>query len=300
MNNREHLYWSLVFFSTSIFIFTVVFGYKDVHLYLYTILIGVFIASFTCNEMANAMKAREDKEKRNNAETKKKQKESSESLETLKLRLLTYLFLGMYIFICIYVGTTSSDHSIFIMAGYVGAFAGGQIPDLDIVAAGGDMRLHRNPVSHSNMLVLPFATFALLTLPDEYISLLLMIIGFVLGNTSHLVVDNIESKTTLADLIIDFKHFKECPGNITGIKEEKERSWLNSNAAFGIVFVVLMFARFNLSSFMNYPLFWDGWEVSLAPLVPMSSFLLIFTGTYYIFCIIALISWKDKKKQKKK
>lgn len=299
MDNREHLYWSLVFFSTAIFVFTAAFGYKDVHLYWYIALIAVFAASCIFNEMANTIKARDDKKDRENGEIKKKQKEPSESFETMKFRLFTYLCLGIYIFICVYIGTASSDHSIFVMAGYVGAFAGGQIPDLDIVATGGDMRLHRNPISHSNMFVLPFAVIALLTLPDEYISLMLMVIGVVLGNTSHLVVDNIQSKTTLSDLILDFKHFKQCPGNIQGIKEERERTWLNSNASFGLFFVVLMFARFNLTPAMYYPLFWDGWSITWAPLAPMSIFILLLTMLYYIFCFIALKLWKKEKKTTK-
>jgi succinate dehydrogenase/fumarate reductase cytochrome b subunit len=290
MNGREHLYWALMSFSISIFAFTIIFNYRDVGLIIYVALLVFIIISAILNEIANFIVSRVKKinRARNKEEGGKEIKiEPGESKNVNYLRAASYLFLGFLIILVIYVAIPASDIPAFIIAGYGGAFWGAFLPDLDKTIV--DIRYHRNPVTHSGMIVFAIGIYALLAIPDEYISLMLFFIGLVMGTAAHVFCDNIESEGTLADVFTGFK-WKECPGDIRMIREEYERSWLFFHGISLVILIVLMFFKFNLEPFMAYPVIWDGTSFVTTP---VSDAILGFAIVYYVASFAMFIGWSS-------
>ena len=298
---REHLYWSMVSFSLGISVFSVALDYRNIGAWSYLVMACTFGLSAIFNEMGNVIDEKNEKIKRDlkiRDSNLPKNPDVKEHSGSRKYRLVAYLFLSAFCVYCFWIGTPASDHPLFIAAGYGGAFIGAFAPDLDKVPAE-DMKYHRNPVSHSSIVTCSIATFALLTLPDYYISLDLFVIGIVLGNSSHLFADNFESKATLSQLFVDKARWGECPGDIRVIKEDKERAWINIHGAAGVFFTLLLYARFQLAQLMAYPLFWDGWEVVAAPLNTVSATIVSIFIAYVALSFVALHAWRDDKKKGK-
>jgi hypothetical protein len=293
-------------------IFTVALDYRHIGIWSYIAIIGLLVISSIFNEIGNVFFERDEQQKRRSKGTTKAKKTVNENgpvelPSTQKIqgmcRIASYIFLGVFVSLCFWVASPASDHPLFIATGIGGSFIGQLVPDLDKYIVDGDMRYHRNAITHSGLTVSFIVLIALLTIPDEYVSLDLFFIGLVLGVASHLFADNVESKSTLSQLFVDRARWKECPGDIRGIREDRERAWIDMHGAVMVLTAILLFARFQLASAMSYPIFWDGWELVFVPLVPTSLFLVVFTIVYYILSIVLRIAWSgttDKPTKRKK
>ncbi len=297
MNGREHMFWSLVAFSLGMFIFTNFMNYRNATQLVYILMIALLAFVILNNEYGNALVEKAEKAKRNK-EDLDEHKKSKDAKRIVVTRLSAWFWLCVFIAFGAWFSAPSTDNPFFLVAGYVGAFFGGREPDLDKDIVDGDMRFHRNPITHSGIIVMPIAIFGLLTLEDDYISLLLVAIGIMLGVASHLFADNIESNSTFSQVFIDFQHFKQCPGDIRHVRENRQRAWLNFHGIALVFITILLFARFQLAPLMEYPIFWDGWNYVGTALVPMTEFILVFALVYYIASFLMLVAWRKKKESK--
>jgi VanZ family protein len=335
MNGREHLFWGLMAYSICLFVFTLAFDYKDAGWMTYAAVLACICFSCLFNEFANILvsrvkrinrernkergiKVKDDTGMLNESEKKLVEKARNEdesgakaSLSSSEGKMLNvfhafaYFFLGLLIVLATYTAMAASDIPGFIIAGYLCTMGGAWLPDLDKTVV--DIRYHRNPFTHSSFIVLAIGAYAVIAIPDIFVSLMLCFIGLLVGNAAHLLCDNIESEGSLADIFSDFKNWKECPGDIRIIREDRERAWLNMHAFFLIVMIVIMFARFNFSS----------WAYSLAvaqatydpasgtfsyayAISPSAWILVLATGMTYLAGFAAFIAWNDNRKPKSK
>jgi len=302
---REHLYWSLIAFSLSMVIFTAIFDYRHVGLLSYVFMIGVFVMSIIPNEYANALYDREQKA-RKESEHKKRAKDDvveqtvvrSTSKTQVVCRLITYSLLAVLVTFCFWVSSPATDNPFFLVAGIIGAAFGQHIPDLDNDVVD-DMRFHRNPITHSGIPIAIIVLLALLMIPDDYVSLQLLMIGIALGVASHLFADHVETHSTLVELLIQRPKWSQCPGDIRHIREDRQRDWLTFHGFILIFYVILLFARFQLAAVMEYPIFMDGDNFAIVPFTDMSFFIVAFTIVYYLLSLVFLVAWRKKKGDKK-
>lgn len=300
MNGREHMYWSVVFFSIGMFVFSRALDYSDVGLPVYLLVAIILAITLICNEWGNSIDEKLAKTKREKGETTAEIVMSKEdATRVIRLRLTTYAFLLAFVACCVYVAAPATDNPYFLVAGYAGAFLGGRMPDFDKDIVDDDMRFHRNPITHSGILVMPLAILALLTVEKTFVSLDLVAIGLMLGVASHCFADNFETKSTLMQIIVDFEHFKKCPGDIRHIKETRQRTWINFHGVILLFTAILLYFRFELISLMpEDPISWNGATYTVSTITPMAMFIIGFAIVYYILSFVFLVAWRKAPEQK--
>ncbi|HME51278.1 MAG TPA: metal-dependent hydrolase [Candidatus Lokiarchaeia archaeon] len=288
------MYWSVVYFSIGMFIFSRALDYSNVGIPVYLFLAIILGITLICNEWGNSIDEKLAKTKREKGETTTEIVLSKEdATRVIRLRLTTYAFLLVFVACCVYVAAPATDNPYFLVAGYAGAFLGGRMPDFDKDIVDDDMRFHRNPITHSGILVMPLAVLALLTVEKTFVSLDLVAIGLMLGVASHCLADNFETKSTLIQIIVDFEHFKKCPGDIRHIKETRQRAWINFHGVILLFTAILLYLRFELVSYMTAdPVTWNGASYTVNLITPMTMFIIFFAIVYYVLSFVFLVAWR--------
>lgn len=307
MKGREHIYWSLMGFSVFIFVFSVQQGYYDPGNFIWFALIVTIVASIIFNEVSNVVAGNKKKREIVSKTSKVDKIDPSEKavrsgmnlLETI-LRLITYVTLGLVIIVCVYVGIKAADHAFFVIWSYICAAFGGIFPDFLDSTIPDDMRFHRDPLTHSTAIVSAIVVCCLITVDFGFVSLNLFAIAFLLGNTIHLLCDNFESGSTLADAFIDPIHWKECPGDIRKITEEHERSWLNSQVVIAFILLAFISLRYGMTSvddgIMSGIVIYDS-ILGVFTFSTISIIVLSIIGLCYVFTIVSFIAWSREPKK---
>jgi hypothetical protein len=312
MQGREHCYWALMAFSIFIFAFSVQQGYYDPGNFTWFALVATISASMIFNEIANTVSLRK---KRDDASNKKKSSDDqldkddpnykalrsqTNLLETV-LRVITYITLGLVIIVSVYVGIKGADHAYYVVFAYFCTAFGAIFPDFLDSTIPGDMRFHRDPWTHSTAIASLVAAGCLLTVDYYYVSLNLFAIAFLLGNTAHLLCDNFESGGTFSDAFVNPIKWRECPGDIRKIREDRERAWLNSQAFMAFVLIAFLSIRYGMASaddgIMAEIVIYDV-ETSTFSFSTVAIIVLSIIGACYLFTIVSFVAWIDRKKSK--
>ncbi len=288
MNKREHFFWSLTFYSLSIFLYSVILDFRDLSTRWYIILFIIVLFSILFNDWANFLISRMKSINKKRGENVNKIKlTDDDKRRILKLRISAYTLL---FFTVVFTGVASmpmTDSSISLIVGYMTAISGGSFPDLDTIPH--DTKYHRNPFTHSGMFVVPIGLISTLILPVIFLKVLTIpILAYMIGVTSHLVCDNFNSNGTLSDAFVGLLTIKGAPGDIRGIRTNRERQWLLYHYAFLIFFILLGFMRMDLRGFMDYDPIWNGSTIILSP-IPIIIF--IITGMYLLVGYLLYRAW---------
>lgn len=291
MQGREHFFWSLSAYSVSIFAFTVVTGARDLNWKWYLILFMLLFVSMVLNELGNWIKSHNKKLNKNRGKGVDKIPITRlQRNEKMLLHLWAYFILLVTM---IYTGIVSmpasGGSSLFLLIGYMTAVFGGEFPDKDfyLFRAGG----HRNPVTHSGMIFMSIGVIAILVCPIEFLPLMFPVSSLLLGSATHLICDQFKSNQMLSDAFAGIVKFKSSPGDIRGIKSDKERQWLAYHSVWLLSFSVIALLRIGRYWFMDYMPIWNGTNILMSP-VPwmMVASLLV----YYVVSMIMIATWRKK------
>ena len=308
MKSREHVFWALMAFAVSMFIFSISFDYKHVGALTWLGLFVPIVLSILANEIANMIefKRTEDERVRKSKSVDdqrektdpviKSQRSLAGTVES-RCRILTYIFLGLVLVVCTYVAVPSTDNPAFLVAAYLCTVTGGTFPDFLDSTIPGTMEFHRDPGTHSAIFAGALGIGMMVIIPHDYVSLNLLFIAFVMGNMTHLVADNVESDSTLADLIKRPMKWIESPGDIRHIRENRERDWLLLQAIFSAVVLFFQFTRYQVYAWMDEIMVYD-FDTGSFSFSTISLVVLGITGACYLAAVIAYIAWRDVKKQK--
>jgi Flp pilus assembly protein TadB len=318
-------------FSMSLFAYTVIFQYRMIGLASYSILLVLIILSIACLDLSNSIVAKEERNARSRAKEEKEKTVEQQSpavnadgsqgtqpskvnthgaskvtLSSKNELLLARLRIGSYIFLFLIVAFTSyiavpavQDPSDLVIA-YILAFLCARMPDLDKDITDGDMRFHRNPVSHSAIYGLVTGYVAILLIATDVMSTakIIFFIAIVIGVASHLIVDNIESEMPISDAVRAIVHRAKCPGDIRHIRSKRQHEWLWLNAITLIIMAVLLYGRYEMyasilgmQSYNNY---------TYAFIFTTNAWILTgIVGACYIAILIAAAVWHGTEKEAK-
>lgn len=311
MDGREHLFWGVLIYSLTLFGYSIVFGYVTASIYVFLMLVLLVVAAISFDVAANNI-VQSSKAKKHEEKVEKIKDEAmtpEERKKMLSRQMCSYLFLGLVAVLCAYVSSPLSDNPIFVIGGFIGAAFGSWLPDMDKIVA--DISKHRNPVSHSSLLLLALACYSTIMLPDVWVSAMLFFLGVMIGNTAHLVCDNFLEQGTVKDFFHAFHSWKECPGDIRHVRKEWNRAWLLLNAGLMVAMIFFMLARFDYIDFPwsenlvvvsvvygqtiepGYSVAWS--YVMTAPALFVVILTLVFYGTVFV----AFGAWCDEKGKKK-
>ena len=260
---------------------------RDLNWKWYLVLLILLILTMAFNEAGNFI----------NSSNKKLNKNRGKDVPEIKMndreRLFMHLFWAVaYLFLLFTMAFTgvvsmpmSSTTSLFLVFGYIMAVAGGMMPDFDTPI----LHRHRNPITHSGLFPVSIGALVLLVCPTTVLDICILSAGFLLGYGSHLICDNINSGSTFSDAISGLIAMKSSPGNVIGIKSDRERQWLGIGWIPVMILVVLTFMRLGEFGFMDYPPIWNGGSFIMAP---TSWLVVIFWIGHVIVTLACYVRWK--------
>lgn len=302
MHGREHIFWAILGFSIFIFAFSVQQGYYDPGNFTWFALIVTIVATMAMNELTNVVSLKNQPIDKKSTDPSIKVTRSTMNLLETGLRIITYVCLGFVVIVCTFVGAKGADDPFYIIWAYIVAMFSGLLPDFLDSTIPGDMRFHRDPWTHSTVFASAAAGSCLLFVHYDNISLNLFAIAFLLGNTAHLLCDNIESKSTLIAAFKNPLHWRECPGDIRKIDERYERAWLNSQAVMAFVLFVFISLRYGMTSaddgFMAGIVVYDGISGSFV-FTTTNIMVLSVLGLCYILTIVSFVVWQKRSVAKR-
>jgi hypothetical protein len=222
-----------------------------------------------------------------------------ESKVVSRLRILSFAFLCLIIFFVCYTSIPAVQDPSDLFIAYSMCAFGGRFPDFDRDVPD-SMEFHRNPVTHSGMYGVPAGMIAIIMIANDFISTskVLFFIAFIVGIASHLIADNVESESSLLDILRAIKNREKCPGDIRHICEVRERHWLWLHTFSLIAMLALLFSRYEMVPFTTSFLSYDNYTYDFTMTV-QAWMLLGFVIIYHVISVIAFIAWNDKRAVRK-
>mgnify|MGYP005848399243 CR=1 FL=1 len=130
------------------------------------------------------------------------------------------------LFISIFCKLIFTDRFGIIIIGYLLAFIGASLPDLDAWVS---IKSHRDPITHSSLLpsLLFLYFFLMFSFHSEDAEFLFVFAGLILGYASHLLFDVFPLGSSIKEVMkIMFSKEKGAPGDIRHLPEKLERGYL--------------------------------------------------------------------------
>ncbi len=200
------------------------------------------------------------------------------------------------LFISVFCKLIFTDRFGIIIIGYLLAFIGASLPDLDAWVS---IKSHRDPITHSGLL--PSLLFMYFFLMFSYhagdAEFLFVFAGLILGYASHLLFDVFPLGSSIKEVMkIMFSREKGAPGDIRHLPEKFERGYLTYGGFLLIAEIVLLILKI-LSGLDGYS---ELFSVFRFPTLDLGFsgtslfFLILFAILNLIPMVILLDNWNEK------
>lgn len=200
------------------------------------------------------------------------------------------------LFISIFCKLVITDRFGIILIGYLLAFIGASLPDLDAWVS---IKSHRDPITHSGLLpsLLFLYFFLMFSFNSGDAEFLFVFAGLILGYASHLLFDVFPLGSSIKEVMkIMFSKEKGAPGDIRHLPEKFERGYLTYGGFVLIAEIVLLILRI-LSGLDSYSQIFSAFRFPTLDLEISSLglfFLILFAVLNVIPMVILIDNWNEK------
>ena len=204
--------------------------------------------------------------------------------------------LGSVVFLIAAVDLKIFENNGIIGLGYLLAFLGGTLPDLDSWFS---VKYHRDPFTHSVLLPSLFFIYFFLGLDNSESGILFVCSGLLIGYSSHLLFDVYPRGSSIFKVIKrTFSAEEGAPGDIRHLPEVFERGYLTLGGFAGLGYSIALIIRIGAEGTSVGDTWWAWWDFSpawegWAPAAILFGSLAL--GLSLVSLVLLLGNW-DKKK----
>ncbi len=174
-----------------------------------------------------------------------------------------------------------------IMTGFLFSYIGSILPDSDLMLG---IENHRNKWTHSAIIPSTVAIVCIFFTSTILLPVCMLLFGLTVGAALHLFCDVVPEGSNVREALVSFVKWDKSPGDIRGIKENKEQAYLIINGLILVAFSVLFVLR-QLSGLCDFPPIMNNGILSISML---SIGLLAFSIFLFMISIIIMLAWRSK------
>ncbi|MFX1444335.1 MAG: hypothetical protein ACFFHV_13050 [Promethearchaeota archaeon] len=176
-----------------------------------------------------------------------------------------------------------------IMTGFLFSYIGSVVPDSDLMLG---VENHRSKYTHSALIPSTVAIVCLFFTNEALMPICMLLFGLTVGAALHLFCDVVPEGSNVREAVVSFIKWDKTPGDIRGIKENKEQAYLIINGLILVVFSILFVLR-QLSGLCDFPPIMNNGVLSISTL---SIGLFAFSIFLFMISIIMMLTWRSKPK----
>ena len=216
----------------------------------------------------------------------------------LRMVIVTMLTFAILLLMGFHIGLMYNGlenfHFGLIFSGYFLAIFGSMIPDLDTGIFG--IGSHRDPTTHSALIGSVMAFSLIFFLEGDFLIICFMSFSICIGMMMHLFCDIVPEGSNGIKALISLFRWKESPGDIRGIREDREQPYLVTNGLILGFFAIVSIVR-SLTERVAFPAVWG---VNGANFTDISAILFVVSVLLLIAPLIMRVLFSDKKKKSTK
>jgi len=292
MKGYAHYIWSASAFVVAMLIVTSIF--YPVGDYRAIIIASIFTFFSIAFQTRSSKKEREYKALKgsNNISKEQKKKMRRSYLATREISV-TFLLIALISLIYFHslralIRLDNFDEAV-ILTGFLFSYIGSVIPDADLMLG---VENHRSKYTHSALIPSTVAIVCLFFTNEALMPICMLLFGLTVGAALHLFCDVVPDGSSVREALVSFIKWDKSPGDIRGIKENKEQAYLIINGLILGVFSVLFVLR-QLSGLCNFPPIMNNGILSITML---SIGLFAFSILLFIISIVIMFAWRIKPK----
>ena len=175
-----------------------------------------------------------------------------------------------------------------IMTGFLFSYIGSVLPDADLMLG---IENHRNKYTHSAIIPSTVAIVCIFFTNAALMPVCMILFGLTVGAMLHLFCDVVPEGSNMGQALISFVKWDKSPGDIRGIKEDKEQAYLIINGLILGIFLLLFVLR-QLSGLCDFPPIVNNGVVSISLL---SIALLVFSLILFLISFVIMRAFQLKK-----
>ena len=177
-----------------------------------------------------------------------------------------------------------------IMTGFLFSYIGSVLPDADLMLG---IENHRNKWTHSSIIPSVVVIVVLFFTSEILLPVCMFLFGLTVGAMLHLFCDVVPDGSSVWEALKSFIKWDKSPGDIRGIKENKEQAYLIINGLILGVFSILLVLR-SLSWVCDFPPIINNGIISINMI---SIGLFVFSMILFLLSLILMRAFRSKPRK---
>ena len=289
MKGYSHYIWSASAFVVAMLVVTSIF--YPIGDYRAIILSAVFTFFSIVFQIRSSKKERvyKDLKGKNNVSKEQKRKVRRSYLATREISiffLLTALIALTYFHSARALSRLENFDEAVIITGFLFSYIGSVLPDSDLMLG---VENHRNKWTHSAIIPSIVAIICIFFTNATLLPICMLLFGLTVGAMMHLFCDVVPDGSNVREALVSFFKWDKSPGDIRGIKENKEQAYLIINGLILMAFSILFVFR-QLSGLCDFPPIVNNGVISISQI---SLALLVFSLILFLLSFIIMRAFRS-------
>lgn len=229
---------------------------------------------------------------KNNVSKEQKRKVRRSYLATREVSiffLLTALIALTYFHSALALSRLENLDEAVIITGFLFSYIGSVLPDSDLMLG---VENHRNKWTHSAIIPSIVAIICIFFTHATLLPVCMLLFGLTIGSMMHLLCDVVPDGSNVREALVSFFKWNKSPGDIRGIKENKEQAYLIINSLILGAFSILFVFR-QLSGLCDFPPIVNNGVISISQI---SLALLVFSLILFLLSFVIMRTFRSTPK----